>query len=95
MPRHRLPSAPIEGLKQISEQLLARLPEPEKKPPTAEELNEKLTKAVEGITEIAKGIDAMAQGSSDQPHQGDRPADNVRQFSLAKADDKGPIGLLG
>jgi Putative phage serine protease XkdF len=86
--------AAIDGLKTISEQLLARLPEPEAKPPTAEELNEKLTKAVEGITEIAKGIDALAQGSSDQPHQGSRP-DNVREFSLAKSDDKGPIGLLG
>ena len=86
--------AAIDGLKTISEQLLARLPEPEKKPPTVDELNEKLTKAVEGITEIAKGIDAMAQGDSGQPHQG-KPAENVRQFSLAKADDKGPIGLLG
>jgi hypothetical protein len=85
----------ITALKDTTDQILARLPEPEAKAPTAEELDQKLSKAVDELTKLAKGVDLLAQGESGQPHQGERSNGEARQFSLAKSDAKGPIGLLG
>ena len=85
----------ITALSDKFDQVLERLPKPEEKAPTVEDLDQKLTKAVTELTGIAKGIDALAAGSSSQTGSTETEGNNDGEvINISKSEKTGPIGLL-